>query len=247
MRAHLDIVVHATMLEEELLVTPVGANRVRTADQPSDESLFATEFGRLVEGEYLEHRGVHWDDRNLILKVVLVLVSPPIDIVRLNIELIWPVRILLLVAVLVELGDVHHGCSTNVISDSSQMLANGLSSAHVVGFSEDGRPAVFKEVKGLVAVEREHGEPVGRVHTISEQFDTVAWNSLGSFWRCCDCIRDSHDTVLGTLEAASVGSVGVSDELNLGHGTDGMGHLDSTWRHAVGNNVVRVVHILIEE
>ena len=53
--AHLDIIVHATMLEEELLVTPVGANRVRTADQPSDESLFATEFGRLVEGEHLEH------------------------------------------------------------------------------------------------------------------------------------------------------------------------------------------------
>lgn len=156
-------------------------------------------------------------------------------------------RILLLVAVLVELGDIHHGCSTNVISDSSQMLANGLSSADVVGFSKDGRPAVFEEVEGLVAVEREHGEPVGRVHAISEKFDTVAWNSLGLLWRCCDSLRDAHDAVLGTLEAASVGSVGVSDELNLGHGTDGMGHLDSILRHAVGNNVVRVVHILVEE
>mgnify|MGYP001290264074 CR=1 FL=1 len=62
-------------------------------------------------------------------------------------------RILLLVAVLVKLGDVHHGSSTNVISDSSQMLANGLSSADVVGFSEDGRPAVFEEVEGLDKLE----------------------------------------------------------------------------------------------
>ena len=106
-RAHLDIVVHPAVLEEELLVAPVRANRIGAADQPSDQAVFAAELGRLVEGEHLEHGGVDRDDRHLVLKVVLVLVRPPEDVIWLDIQLIWPVRVFLFVTVLVEQRHVH--------------------------------------------------------------------------------------------------------------------------------------------
>ena len=48
----------------------------------------------------------------------------------------------------------------------------------------------------------------------------MAWNRLEIHYRCCDGLRDAHDGVLGTLEAASIASVRMSDELNLGHNTD---------------------------
>ena len=54
-RAHFNIVVHAAMLEEELLVAPMRADGVRSAHDPADQFFFAAELGRLVEGEHLEH------------------------------------------------------------------------------------------------------------------------------------------------------------------------------------------------
>ena len=84
-RAHLDIVVHPAVLVEELLVAPVRADRIGAADQPSDQAVFPAELGRLIEGEHLEHGGVDRDDRHLVLKVVLVLVGPPEDVVWLDI------------------------------------------------------------------------------------------------------------------------------------------------------------------
>ena len=106
-RAHLNVIIHTSMLEEQLLVTPVRANRVRSAHYPAYESFFATELGRLIEGKHLEHGGVDRNDRHLVLKVILVLVSPAIDVVRFNIQLVGPVRIFFFIAVLVKLGDFH--------------------------------------------------------------------------------------------------------------------------------------------
>ena len=106
-RALLNVVFHPAMLEEELLVAPVRADRVGPAHEPADEFFSATELGRLVVGEDLEHDCVHGDDRHLVLKVVLVLVAPAIDIVRLDVQLVGPVRVGFLHAVLVILGDLH--------------------------------------------------------------------------------------------------------------------------------------------
>ena len=107
-RALHDVIVHTTVLEEELLVAPVRADRVRSAYNPANESFLAAELGRFVEGKHLEHGGVHWDDRHLVLKVVLVLIGPAVDIVRLDLQFIGPVRILNWDAVLVELGELHN-------------------------------------------------------------------------------------------------------------------------------------------
>ena len=60
-------------------------------------------------------------------------------------------------------------------------------------------------------------------------------------------LGDSHDSVLEASEAASVLSVGVRDELDLGGGTSGMGSLDAALGHGVRDDVEGVVHILVEE
>ena len=69
--------------------------------------------------------------------------------------------LLLLVSILVVLGNLHDGSGADVICHSGEVLANGLTRAHIVWLTKDGRPSVLKEVERLLAVEREHGENVG--------------------------------------------------------------------------------------
>ena len=73
------------MLEEKLLVTPEGGESVRPGHEPANQFVLTTALGGLIECEYLEHHCVNWNYRNLVLKVVLVLVSPSVDIIRLNV------------------------------------------------------------------------------------------------------------------------------------------------------------------
>jgi len=84
------------------------------------------------------------------------------------------------------------------------MLANSLSGTHVVWLSQDGRPSVLEEVERLLTVEMEHSYPVGRVHTISEELDAVAWVGLLHLWGCLCCVRYAHDTVLSSTEDTSI-------------------------------------------
>ena len=90
----------------------------------------------------------------------MVLVSPAVDIVRLELNLEWPVRLFLFVAVLIELGDLHDGSGTWVVSNGSQVLADSPASALVVRFTKDGDPPVFEEIPRCLAVEVEHSEDV---------------------------------------------------------------------------------------
>lgn len=69
--------------------------------------LWAVELGRAVVAEDSEHDRVLRDDLELLLEVILVLISPAIDIVGLNIDLEGPVGILFFVAKLIELGQLH--------------------------------------------------------------------------------------------------------------------------------------------
>ena len=246
-RAHLNVVVHAAMIEEELLVAPMRADGVRSAHDPANQFFFAAELGGFVEGEHLEHCGVHRDDGHLVLEVVLVLIRPAIHVVRLDVQLVGPVRVLLFDTVLVELGDLHNGGSADVISDGRKVLHDGLPGTPVVGLSQNGRPSVLEEVKGFVAVEGEHGDPIGRAHAVSEPLDAVSWHSLGNLWCRRYGVRDAHETVLASSEDTGVGRVGVRDVLYLGHSAHGMCHFDSLFGHAVRDYVVRVVHILVEK
>ena len=118
MWSHLDIVVHAAMLEEELRVTPEGADLVGARGDPADKVPFAALLRRSIEGEDFEHDGVHRDDGELVLEVILILISPSIDIIWFDINLVWPVRVFLLLSILIKLGDLHDGSGTDVISDS---------------------------------------------------------------------------------------------------------------------------------
>ena len=100
---YLDVLFHSAMLEEKLGISPEAANLVRSGDNPAHELLFSSEFGSLIPTEYLEHRCVHRDNFQLILEIVLVLISPTIDIIRLDINLVWPIVFLLSVSILIEL------------------------------------------------------------------------------------------------------------------------------------------------
>ena len=134
-----------------------------------------------------------------------------------------------------------------MISDSCKVLSNGFSGALIIWFTKNGRPSILKEVERLLAVEREHGEDVGGGHAISVELDTVAWNSLRLVRHSLNCIRNATDCFLSTSEYASVRRVWVGNELNLSVGTHWMGHLHPVDWHAVTNDVVGKIHILIEE
>lgn len=115
----------------------------------------------------------------MVLKVVLVLISPSVDVIRFNVELVGPVRVLFLVSILIELGDFHDGGCADMIRDGGEVLSNGLTGALIVGLTKNGRPPVLEEVIRLLTVEREHGNPISGRHAISVEFHTVAWNGFG--------------------------------------------------------------------
>ena len=77
--------------------------------------LLAVEFGRAVVGEDFEHGGVRRNNLELLVEVVLVLISPSIDVIGLNIDLERPVRVLLLVAKLIEFGQLHDRHSSGMV------------------------------------------------------------------------------------------------------------------------------------
>ena len=235
------------MLEEELGVAPPRVNRVRTGHKPANQSILAAEFWCHVEAEKLEEDAVGRQDRHLVLHVILVFVGPPVHIIRLHVHLVRPVRVLLFVAILIEHTEVHDGGATDVISDRGQVLADGGAGALVIILPQDGRPPVLEEVEGCLAVESEHGKEVARVHAVSVELDSVARGGLTDLWSRLESLRDTHYTVLGTSEHASVGSVRVWNQLNLRVGAHGMGPLYTPKRHRVSDRVVGQVHVLVHE
>lgn len=158
--SHLDIVVHASMLEEELRVAPEGVDLVGARSDPANQVLFTALLRRSIEREDLEHDSVHRDNCKLVLEVVLILISPTVDIVGLDLKLEGPVRLLLLVAVLIKLGQLHDTGATNMICHTGQVFSNGLSSALVVELTQDGHPTVLEEVERFLAIEGEHSQDV---------------------------------------------------------------------------------------
>ena len=108
-----------------------------------------------------EHHSVHGDDCKLVLEVVLVSIGPAIDVEGLNFDHERPVRMRLLPAILVKLGQLHNGHGTGVIADLVQVLANGLPGAVVIHLLEDVGPTILEEVEGRLSIEGEHGEPIG--------------------------------------------------------------------------------------
>ena len=114
----LDIIIHATVLEEEFLVAPERRDGVGTRDDPADQLFFTAKLRRLVKSKHFEHYRVHWNYRHLVLEVVLILISPSIDIIWFDIDLVRPVGVLLLLSILIKLSYLHDGSGTDVISDS---------------------------------------------------------------------------------------------------------------------------------
>ena len=124
-------------------------------------ALVITVLGWAVVAEDSEHNGVYWHNCKLILEVVLEGVGPAIDIERLDINLERPVRVLLLVAILIVLSELHNGHGAGVVRNFVQVLANRLSSAVVIHLLEDVGPTILEEVEGRLSIEGKHGEPIG--------------------------------------------------------------------------------------
>ena len=156
----LNVVVHTSVLEEELRIGPEGADVVGAGDNPADKVVFAILLRRGVKGEDLEHDRVPGNRLNLVLEIVLIFVGPSKDIVRLKLQLEGPVRVLFFVAILVELGHFHDGGATDVIGHRSQVLANGVLGTYVVHLTKDSDPSVLEEVERRLAVERKHCKDV---------------------------------------------------------------------------------------
>ena len=158
--ASLDVVIHSTVLEVQQSVTPEGAQLVRSADNPPNKALFATKLWRCIVGIDLEHNGVDRNALNLVLEVILVLISPPIDIVGLKINLEGPVWLFFLLTVLIIVCHVHYGGGTHVICHSCHVLSDSFSGTLVVVLTKDGRPAILEEVERLLPIKGEHCQGV---------------------------------------------------------------------------------------
>ena len=74
----------------------------------TDESLVTTVLRRHIVTEDLEHDGVCGNEAQLIEEVVLILIGPSVDIIGLNFDLEGPVWLVLFVAKLVKLGELHN-------------------------------------------------------------------------------------------------------------------------------------------
>ena len=146
-RPELDIILVPMVLEEEHLVAPLRASRLRTGHNVTNQSVLATVLRRHVVTEDLEHDCVLGDEAQLVLEVVLVLVRPSVDIIGLDIDLERPVWLLLLVSVLIKLGELHDRHGTGMVSDLGQVLANALSGADVFHLYQDVSPTILKEVE----------------------------------------------------------------------------------------------------
>ncbi len=245
--ALLNVVLVATVLEEKLLVTPLGGNVLRARHDPSDQSVFATELRRLVVGEHLEHRGVGFDLFELVIEVVLVSIGPAIDIIRLEIDHEWPVRLCDLITKLIELGELHDGSASNVVSSVGAEFTVSHSKALVLGLSQDVGVSVLEEVVAGLAVVSELGDQVTGGHTVTEELDTGAGASLGHFWGGLGEIRNSKNGVFGALEDTGVRGVVSGDELSFGNATLGVNSLDRLVWSGVRDSVKVHVEVFVKE
>lgn len=147
LRAELNVVLVAVRLEEKLLVAPERGNSLRARHDVTNELFFATKLRRLVIGHNLEKSNVRLENLQLVVEIVLVGISPAIDIIRLELNHEWPVRLRLSVAVLVVQSQVHKGVSTDVVSGIGEPLGISLTSASVLWRSENIGPTVFEVVE----------------------------------------------------------------------------------------------------
>ena len=149
-RSVLDIIVVTMVLEEKLLVAPERWRGLGASHKPTDvafRALVITVLGRAIVAKDFEHSSVFGHNLELLLEVVLEMISPAIDIVRLYVDLEGPVRVLLLVSKLIVLGKLHNGHGTGMIGDLSQVLAYRLSSAVIIPLFQNIGPTVLKEVE----------------------------------------------------------------------------------------------------
>ena len=120
-----------------------------------------------------------------------------------------------------------------MVRNLSQVLTNSLSGTIVLHLSENVRPTVLKEVEGGLAVESKHGKPVGRVHSVSEKLDTMAWSGMRHYRLGLGELGDSHDTVLCTFEHTSVWLILRGNVLNKSSRTNWARPLYSTMGHGI--------------
>ena len=181
------------------------------------------------------------------MEIVLVLISPTVDVIRFKVDLEWPVRFSFLVSILIELGNLHNGSAADVVRDDSKVLSNGLTGTLIVWLTKNGRPSILEEVERLLAIEGEHGENVSGGHAISVKLNAVAWSSFFLVRSDFNCLRNAQNAFSSTSEDTSVGRIFVGNELDLGVGSDWMSHLQPSNRHAVTADVVGEIHIVVEE
>ena len=109
-------------LEEKLLVSPTRGLHVRAEHNPTDLAVFATKLGRLIVGEDLEKASAGLNDRELFVEIVLVSISPAVNIIRLEVNHEGPVRLLDFVAILGILRHLHKRHGANMVGAVGEAL-----------------------------------------------------------------------------------------------------------------------------
>ena len=233
------------MLEEELLVSPERGGKFRVSHEPAHEDLIFVV--RRVVAPNLEEDGPLWNQGQLRSKVVLVGVSPAVDIVGFEIDEKGPVRVLLFLASFIVQRHLHNRVDTDVIGGFSDLPGNGSTVALVSWLVQQGRKSVLEVVERGLSIKGESSQNISGGHTITEALNFQTWSSLWILRGSLDELSNSQGSIFPALEAPSVGSVLGGNKLNL--------RGDTSWEelslvllwHGVGDSIIDYVNVGVEE
>ena len=170
----LEIVVHALMAEEHVLVTPVGGDHRRLSLHLSDELLLAAKLSRLIHGVDIEESGVLRNGLQVVQECGVVGLSGVSKVTRWYKSQRPREDRRLLSAVLSVHGHIRKTDSLDIVSGSleSELKRNECG---IMGVGDVVVPVVLEEVEAVLAIDAVHGDEVGGVDTITKEFDTHAW------------------------------------------------------------------------
>jgi len=240
------VVVESHVSEEKTHVSPEGSGGNRLSVQLSNELLLSAHANWLVKSVDIEEMEVVLDELHLLVELSLEGIWPGSGDGWLESQHEWPDWAGLLVTMLINLSPLHDGGVSEMSGSLSEFRGNGHSSASVLWLSEVSSPRVSKEVERWLSSEGEHSKTIGGSVSVSKEFDSESWGSSNNIWDSSVDFRNSHDTVLSSLEDSSVWMVSNRLVVNSSDSSSGMNNLESSLWHIITDPVEGIVGVLEE-
>ena len=180
----LQVVVHPLMAEEHVLITPLRGGERRSTGKLSNQPLRASKLGRFVHRiDLVKDRSLR--DRFQILHEVLVALAGAarkLDVmIRLESERPGEDNWILNLSILSLCSHIRQSHRLNVLRCEGKVPFKRLERLALCIW-DMVREVIFEEVQTRLTIDRVHGDKVGGVSAISEEFGTHARSQVDSTW-----------------------------------------------------------------